>query len=116
MSISGGELDAIPVPSSLVSIETDERCQSLKTQEGDQTMPHLSADNHLRSWAKSVVWRVIGIFILGGLSWLFTKNLEQTTLITIAFHTIRLVLYYYHERVWERVRWGREMVKDDYQI
>jgi uncharacterized membrane protein len=42
--------------------------------------------------------------------------LEQTTLITIAFHTIRLVLYYYHERVWERVRWGREMVKDDYQI
>src|ERR1035437_2446643 len=64
-------------------------------------------ETHIRSWAKSVSWRIIGIFILGGITYAFTRNWEQTTWITIIFHTVRLVLYYYHERWWERVSWGR---------
>ncbi len=64
-------------------------------------------DSKTRSWAKSIVWRVIGIALLGGLAWLFTGSWEQTTWITVTFHSLRLVLYYYHERVWERVEWGR---------
>jgi hypothetical protein len=28
------------------------------------------------------------------------------TTITILFHGIRLILYYYHERIWERISWG----------
>ncbi len=60
-----------------------------------------------RSWLKSLVWRVIGIFVLGGISWAITRNWEQTSVITITFHTIRLVLYYVHERYWDNVEWGR---------
>ncbi len=60
-----------------------------------------------RSWLKSLIWRLISIFILGGLTWLFTHNWEQTSLITITFHSIRLVLYYFHERIWDNVGWGR---------
>lgn len=61
----------------------------------------------MRSWAKSVSWRIIGVFILGGISYAFTRDWEQTTWITIIFHGVRLVLYYFHERWWERISWGR---------
>lgn len=64
-------------------------------------------ETHLRSWAKSVTWRVIGIIILGGISYAITRNWEQTTVITVIFHSMRLVLYYYHERAWERISWGK---------
>ena len=60
-----------------------------------------------RSWLKSITWRIIGIVILGGISWLFTRDWEQTSLITISFHAIRLVLYYLHERWWDNCEWGR---------
>ena len=64
-------------------------------------------ESHARSWAKSVVWRIIGIIILGGISYAITHNWEQTTVITVIFHSVRLVLYYYHERAWERIGWGK---------
>ena len=73
-------------------------------------------DTHARSWVKSITWRVIGIFILGGITWFFTHDWEQTSLITITFHSIRLVLYYYHERAWQRIGWGRKKVEEDYTI
>ena len=75
-----------------------------------------AVDRRLRSWVKSITWRVIGIVILGALAWLFTHDWQETTLITVTFHAIRLVLYYYHERAWERIGWGRKKVREDYII
>jgi uncharacterized membrane protein len=60
-----------------------------------------------RSWAKSVTWRLFGIVLLGLISFLITKNWKQMTVITALFHGIRLVLYYYHERIWQRISWGK---------
>lgn len=60
-----------------------------------------------RSWVKSIVWRLIGVFILGGIIWLFTHDWQQTTWITVIFHGIRTILYFYHERVWNKISWGR---------
>jgi len=68
-------------------------------------------DNKKRSWLKSILWRVIGIFLLGGLGWWLTGNWQQTTLIVITFHGIRMVLYYYYERVWEHIDWGWSLAK-----
>lgn len=65
-----------------------------------------------RSWLKSIIWRIIGIFILGGLTWLITHDWEQTSVITITFHTIRLILYYVHERLWDDIDWGRIKVTE----
>ena len=60
-----------------------------------------------RSWAKSVTWRLFGIVLLGLISFLITKDWKQMTVITALFHGIRLVLYYYHERIWQRISWGK---------
>lgn len=60
-----------------------------------------------RSIVKSIVWRVVGIFILGGIAYLNTKSWSQTTFITLVFHTIRTVLYVFHERLWLKINWGK---------
>ena len=59
-----------------------------------------------RSLVKSLVWRIIGIFVLGAITWAFTQNVEVTTAVTIIFHTIRFILYYIHERAWDKIEWG----------
>lgn len=64
-------------------------------------------ETHKRSMVKSLTWRIIGVFLLGGITWSVTHSWKDMTLITVLFHSIRMVLYYYHERVWLRVKWGR---------
>ena len=64
-------------------------------------------DTKKRSWAKSLAWRLIGIVLLGLISYLVTDDWKEMSIITALFHSIRVVLYYYHERVWEHVSWGR---------
>jgi uncharacterized membrane protein len=56
---------------------------------------------------KSITWRIIGVVLLGGISWLITHDWREMTLITVLFHSIRMVMYYFHERIWLRVQWGR---------
>ncbi|HEY68170.1 MAG: hypothetical protein DRI79_01005 [Chloroflexi bacterium] len=64
-------------------------------------------DTRKRSWAKSIVWRLIGIVLLGLISYLVTGDWKEMSVITILFHSIRVILYYYHERAWEHISWGR---------
>ena len=64
-------------------------------------------DTKKRSWAKSIAWRIIGIALLGLIAYLITGDWKEMSLITILFHGIRVILYYYHERAWERISWGR---------
>ena len=64
-------------------------------------------DTPARSWAKSLTWRIFGILLLGVISYLTTRDWKSMALITVIFHGSRLVLYYVHERIWERVDWGR---------
>ena len=63
-------------------------------------------ESRKRSIVKALFWRVIGIIVLGAITWILTKDSQTTTSITLMFHTINLVLYYYHERLWERIDWG----------
>jgi uncharacterized membrane protein len=64
-------------------------------------------DRKSRSWAKSLTWRIVGVFILGAISYAITRDWGKTTIITVIFHAVRLILYYFHERLWEIIPWGR---------
>ena len=48
----------------------------------------------------------MGLMILGVLAYLITGSIEQASLITITFHAIQVVLYWAHERAWNRIAWG----------
>lgn len=65
-------------------------------------------DTWKRSWAKSITWRALGVIILFTIAWALTGDVGQTSVITVVFHAVRVVLYVVHERVWERIGWGRK--------
>lgn len=67
----------------------------------------MAFETHARAWIKSIVWRLFGIVILGIISWVITHSWKEMSLITSLFHGIRVILYYIHERVWEKIGWGR---------
>jgi uncharacterized membrane protein len=63
-------------------------------------------ESRRRSIIKSLVWRLSGIIVLGLITWMYTKNLEITTVVTVFFHSVNVVLYYLHERLWDKIDWG----------
>jgi len=66
--------------------------------------------SHARSLAKAVSWRFFGNLI----SFIIIFELTHDGKLALAASGIELVvkiiLYYYHERVWNKIKWGR---KDD---
>lgn len=64
-------------------------------------------DTRKRSLAKSIVWRIIAITVLGVVSYLVIGDWKQVTIITVLFNCLQVVFYYFHERVWSRISWGK---------
>lgn len=60
-------------------------------------------ETHKRSMARSILWRVMGIFVLALVTFAFTRNWIQTTAITFIHHGMFLIIYYLHERLWQRI-------------
>lgn len=56
-----------------------------------------------RSALKSVIWRILGIIILGIVTFCYTGNWVTTGLITFIHHAVFLVVYYLHERIWLKI-------------
>lgn len=65
------------------------------------------ADTKLRSFVKSVVWRILGVITLGTISLVCTGSWKAVGWITGIFTAIRIVMYYYHERIWQKIKWGQ---------
>jgi uncharacterized membrane protein len=61
-----------------------------------------------RSGIKAVTWRIVGTADTFILSLLITH--KPVTAASIAGFEVltKTVLYYWHERVWNRISWGRE--------
>lgn len=55
-----------------------------------------------QSMAKSVVWRILGVFILTWVTYFFTGNWAIATNITVVHHVVFLFVFYFHERLWDR--------------
>ncbi len=64
-------------------------------------------DTKTRSITKSLTWRILGIIILWLLALLLTGDIKQSTILSLLFHLIRFTLYYFHERIWDKIYWGK---------
>jgi uncharacterized membrane protein len=60
--------------------------------------------SHKKSMLKSVIWRVLGVLILGTITYIFTRRWITTTYITFFHHATFLLVYYLHERLWIALR------------
>ncbi|MBT2968444.1 MAG: hypothetical protein B6D72_04345 [gamma proteobacterium symbiont of Ctena orbiculata] len=67
----------------------------------------VSSERPIRSLTKAISWRVTGSIDTILLSWFFTGSLTTAAAIGLTEVVTKMVLYYLHERVWNRISLGR---------
>jgi uncharacterized membrane protein len=65
------------------------------------------ADAHHRSLAKAVSWRITGSIDTFVLSFLITGSIKIAGSISAVEVITKIVLFYFHERIWGMIRWGK---------
>ena len=63
-------------------------------------------ETHSRSFVKGLSWRALGSIDTFLLSWLFTSNAKAAGAIAGTEVITKVLLYYFHERVWASIGWG----------
>ena len=65
-------------------------------------------DSTLRSLAKTVSWRITGSSATFLISYLVSGDLTIAGLIALIQLTANTILYFIHERIWNKIYWGRK--------
>ena len=74
-------------------------------------------ENHSRSIAKAVSWRITGTLDTIVVSFFITGKIGLAVSIGFVELFTKIALYYVHERVWNKVPFGRGKPEDvDYKI
>ena len=61
-----------------------------------------------RSVAKSVSWRILGTLDTILISWIVTGNTSVAFSIGGIELVTKIVLYFFHERLWNIIKWGKK--------
>lgn len=65
-------------------------------------------ENVKRSLAKTISWRIIGTIDTVIISWIITGTLTLAFSIGLIELVSKMVLYYFHERTWNKIKWGKK--------
>ncbi|MDD2657073.1 MAG: DUF2061 domain-containing protein [Candidatus Pacebacteria bacterium] len=65
-------------------------------------------ETHRRSLTKSVSYRVLSLSVDACVAYFFTRDVALSAGIVILVNAYSTFLYYFHERIWAHVRWGRQ--------
>jgi uncharacterized membrane protein len=66
------------------------------------------ADSLVRSLAKAVSWRVTGTIDTFIISWLITGQALIASGIAFTEIMTKIALFWFHERAWNKISWGKE--------
>ena len=70
-----------------------------------------------RSVVKTISWRTVGTLDTIIVSYFVTGNLVMAASIGSIEVITKMILYYFHERAWNRLKFGTvKQVENDYQI
>ena len=70
-----------------------------------------------RSVAKTISWRTVGTLDTIIISYFITGNLVMAASIGSIEVITKMILYYFHERAWNRLKFGTvKQAENDYQI
>jgi adenylylsulfate kinase len=60
-----------------------------------------------RSIAKAITWETFSSLVCFGLAYATFGNLGGCAVFTVVCFVVKLILFYYHERMWHQIRWGK---------
>ena len=72
-------------------------------------------ESHFRSILKAVTWRSGGTVVTFAVAWFITGDVSLAAGIGFVDTTVKIVAFYFHERMWNRLKFGK-MEPPDYQI
>ncbi len=72
-------------------------------------------ESHIRTIMKAFSWRFIATLVTFTVAWVVTKELTFAVEIGIIDTLIKLGAYYFHERAWIGVKFGK-LKKPEYEI
>lgn len=76
----------------------------------------MAEEKHYRSLVKAISWRVTGTCDTVLISWLITGQIKAALGIGFVELFTKIALYYVHERIWNRLDFGRVKSKEDFDI
>lgn len=65
------------------------------------------SEKPIRSIAKAISWRVIGTIDTLLISYLLTGEVILAASIASVDFVTKMFLYFFHERVWNKINWGK---------
>ncbi len=66
-----------------------------------------SSESPKRSIVKSISWRIVGTADTIIISWIITGTLTLAFSIGLVELVTKMGLYFFHERIWNKVSWGK---------
>jgi uncharacterized membrane protein len=72
-------------------------------------------ESHFRSIVKALSWRFLATVITFCVSWILTRRVTLAAEIGVADALLKLGAYYSHERLWNRLSFGKQK-PPEYQI
>jgi uncharacterized membrane protein len=73
-------------------------------------------EQHRRSIAKAISWRATGTLDTMLISWIVTGSTTAAVSIGVLELVTKTFLYYGHERVWNRIGFGKAKPEAEYHI
>lgn len=67
-----------------------------------------SSDKPARSIVKAISWRVVGTLDTIVISWVITGEISMALSIGLIEIVTKMLLYFFHERIWNLVKWGKQ--------
>lgn len=65
-------------------------------------------EHHKRSLLKAITFRVLATTAELLVTFMITHRYDITIGLVVATDTATTLLYYFHERLWNRIKWGRQ--------
>lgn len=64
-------------------------------------------ETRTRSLTKAITYRMLVTLIAFSIAFWATESIEKSIQVIIMYLAGSMVVYYIHERIWNKIRWGR---------
>ncbi|WP_298532910.1 DUF2061 domain-containing protein [uncultured Algibacter sp.] len=79
----------------------------LKSKEKSTYKEDAAGEKPIRSVAKALSWRIVGTLDTLLVSYVLTGEISLAASIASVDFVTKLILYFFHERAWNVIKWGK---------